>query len=224
MISVIIPTMLTDGIQEQLSYTLNQMQNTDVVDEILIINNNPNLDFFDFLDIERDKIKIIYHGENLFVNPSWNLGISEAKNEVYCILNDDVISHSANFVKCYYKVLEPNIGLITTGTALHHPLDAYVKSHLHEENKGEFTEDIPNGRQGWFFFGKKENWIDIPSELKIFYGDDYLFLYHTKSGLQNLILKNGFVSHNESATSKNYFDVNAEERPFYLNLIKEFDL
>jgi hypothetical protein len=223
MISVIVPTMLKEGIELAFEYTINEMQKNDLIDEILIIKNTDK-DFFKTLNIKyTGKIKIIYEGENLFVNPSWNLGIEQIKNEVFCIINDDVICHSTNFTKCYNKVIEDDIGLVTTRTALHFPIQAYEKSPLHK-NKPEFSEDIPNGRQGWFFFGKKENWINIPKELKVFFGDDFLYYMHRRNNKTNVILENGFVGHFESTTAKEYFHYNdGGERAIYQDLIKRIE-
>ena len=47
-----------------------------MVDEILIIDNS--LQNYSFIN---EKVRVIVPQENLFVNPSWNLGVREARNE-----------------------------------------------------------------------------------------------------------------------------------------------
>lgn len=38
-----------------------------------------------------NKLTVITPEENLFVNPSWNLGVAKAKTEIVALLNDDII-------------------------------------------------------------------------------------------------------------------------------------
>ena len=56
-----------------------------VLFEIILIDNS--LQGFEY---NSDKLRIIIPNENLFVNPSWNLGVEKAKFDYVGILNDDI--------------------------------------------------------------------------------------------------------------------------------------
>ena len=76
MFSVIIPTMWRSM---RLLGMLHRLYNSDDVDEIILIDNDKDSRF----SFENKKIKILEQDENIFVNPAWNLGVKEAKNERY---------------------------------------------------------------------------------------------------------------------------------------------
>ncbi len=73
-ISVVIPTLQRDV--ETLNNLVSTLVNDAMVDEILIIDNS--LQNYSFIN---EKVRVIVPQENLFVNPSWNLGVREARNE-----------------------------------------------------------------------------------------------------------------------------------------------
>ena len=83
--SVVMPTMWKSDKTERLLSVLN---NHKLISEILVIDNNPS---------ERPrmkrmkKLRYIYKGDNIFVNPAWNLGVKESKRENLIIVNDDVV-------------------------------------------------------------------------------------------------------------------------------------
>ena len=82
-ISVVIPTLERDV--ETLNNLVSTLVNDAMVDEILIIDNS--LQNYSF---NNEKVRVIVPQENLFVNPSWNLGVREARNEYVCLANDDI--------------------------------------------------------------------------------------------------------------------------------------
>jgi GT2 family glycosyltransferase len=84
-ISVIIPTILKNP--KVLLKLINLLSDDVAVDEILIIENSGKGLYFP----PNDKIKIYNSKENLYVNASWNLGISMIKNERFLIINDDIL-------------------------------------------------------------------------------------------------------------------------------------
>ena len=84
--SVIIPT-LQSGNPDILNYLLNILNADSSVGEIILIDNSlKGYDTSKFF-----KVNVIIPKKNLFVNPSWNLGISLAKYDYFAILNDDLI-------------------------------------------------------------------------------------------------------------------------------------
>ena len=82
-ISVIIPTLQKSV--ETLNNLVKELVTDESVKEILIIDNS--LKGYKF---NSEKVRVIIPKENLFVNPSWNLGVKEAKYEYICIANDDI--------------------------------------------------------------------------------------------------------------------------------------
>ena len=54
--------------------------------EIIIIDNAPT-DFF----YDNEKVVTLKQEENIYVNPSWNLGVEESDYDKFIIFNDDII-------------------------------------------------------------------------------------------------------------------------------------
>jgi glycosyltransferase involved in cell wall biosynthesis len=83
-VSVIIPTIQKNT--KVLAKLANSLSADEVVDEILIINNIEKE-----LKTNIPKVKILQQEKNLYVNASWNLGISCIKNNIFLIINDDIL-------------------------------------------------------------------------------------------------------------------------------------
>jgi hypothetical protein len=136
------------------------------VGEIIVIDNAPNKDI-DHLP----KVVHIKNKENIFVNPAWNLGISIATYENIAIINDDV-----NFDTSIFAILEPQIK------------DVGVCGMMYENYSKKKTEAIKifplvERPYGWgcLIFLHKSNYVEIPNELKIACGDDYLIKFAPKA-------------------------------------------
>ena len=95
MFSVVIPTLWKS---DKIFKLLDDLENCPLINDIVLINNTPEF----APDIEKyNKINLYTPKENLYVNPSWNLGVGLAKNELVCLINDDVnppIDSLFNFV------------------------------------------------------------------------------------------------------------------------------
>jgi len=150
--------------------TLRELSKHPLVGEIILIDNTSN-----DLKIELPKLVHILEGKNTYINPAWNKGVSLAKYDKLLVLNDDLW-----FDWDIFSILEQHIteevGLI--GMA--------------EENfdnpSNEFGLEPINHRNGGFacaFFIHKNNWIDIPLEMKLWGGDDWLFVKNRQNGKQN---------------------------------------
>lgn len=175
MISVVIPTMW--------KFTpfpdfLSDVADSAMVKEIIIINNDvpstPQHTVFD-----HPKVSILDLGQNIFVNPSWNLGAMYCNSDIICLANDDVIydlrifnkisEHVSNTSGCYGISSRMNIdGDIEFIPALGHDLFGF----------------------GQLMFIPKNKWIDIPSELNVWYGDNFIFDLMVKNNYINYIIKN----------------------------------
>ena len=156
--SVVMPTMWRSDRTKRL---LDSLDNTDCVSEIIVIDNDknarPNFDL-------PDKVVVLEQEENIFVNPAWNLGVRESKEEYLCIINDDVTIPCERVFPIVLDVLKKVscIGI--------HP-----SSYEHEGDDVflEFGHAIGRG-WGCCLFLNKKKWVDIPEQLKIWFGDNWI--------------------------------------------------
>jgi hypothetical protein len=155
--SVIIPTMWKS---ERTFKLLNELNDCDLVDEIIIIDNSPTKkpDFY------FQKCRILTQESNIYVNPAWNLGVKLAKNNLLSICNDDI---NFNVNKTFEYMLKNQNILGCVGV---HPKSYTTDSEI------KIEEGYHTGGGGWgcLMFCKKENWVQIPENLKIGYGDDWI--------------------------------------------------
>ena len=156
--TVIIPTM---GVLDPIPWIL-KLGECPLVGEILVIDNSdgklPSL-----TNVFLKKIKVIYSGPNIYVNPSWNLGVKEAKFENIILANDDLL-------------LDDITGLLT-----------FISKNLHDRKviglnpNQEGPYSLSGGHyigRGWgrFIAIKKSFYKPIPEELLVWYGDNLLAL------------------------------------------------
>lgn len=200
MFSIIIPTMQKDV--EILNKLIFELDNSSLVDEILIIDNSTK----GFLSNSK-KVRVIVPKENLFVNPAWNLGVREAKNEIVGIFNDDILL-PLNFIEEVNNFIQktPDFGIIG--------LDSnYIRNY----EKKDF-ETYPNNSKltfkpfdktiyteyfGSAFFIKKENYYEIPKNIKVWCGDNYLLKKNLDNHKTNYEIIGAEIKHLKSMTVGN---------------------
>ena len=214
MISIIIPTLFKcDLLFESLKRFERNLANDDEL--ILIDNTNSSHDF------NSGNIRHLKYTTNNFVAPSWNIGVSEAKNDVLIIANDDVVfdyaCYKSNIVEFFTN--KPNAGLIGANLSnLSRPGHTNVNisnlsSHGHTNvNKStdvlEFVE-TPKRTKG---FGvlmaiHKQNYVEIPEVLRVFCGDDYLFdkqLVNNRTNYVCSVKMSGYVSYTSKYFQQDY--------------------
>lgn len=167
-----------------------------VVGEIILINNNvaqtPDHPVLDHPKVKHHKME-----KNIFVNPAWNLGVSLATFDKVCILSDDVSVDLRAFFEGD-KFISKEKGILWIGI----PWNVY---RLHMEQfdqinfdnlkhliiKGDATikhaSELPDTCGGGsLFFIHKDNWIPIPDELKIYWGDTW------QQDMQGLYRRNNY--------------------------------
>jgi hypothetical protein len=168
MISVIIPTLFKVN---RIYETLKELSECPFVDEIILIDNT---------DIKKDininKVKYIFEGLNKFVNPSWNKGVEISTNNELCILNDDIWFDWSIFGNIISHISEENGIIGMSSTNYTHPTVRDFKIEPILSNKKTSKGDRPFG-YGCCFFINKKNWINIPEEMLIWAGDDFIFYY-----------------------------------------------
>lgn len=192
MISIVIPTMQKRlDILENLIKTLEA---DEVVGEIIVINNAVKP-----LEFSYPKMRVITPESNIYVNPAWNLGTKEGVNEYIGLLNDDIII-ADNFCSSLLNVLPENFGVI-----------GYTKESIISVEKGEQKPektDIILEKSSFIDFGfgicmffKKENYPIIPENMKIMYGDCWIFDRYKKNGYTNYVIKGQKIFHFGSLTT-----------------------
>lgn len=165
MISVIMPTMWkgNKGIE-----TIQSLSVLKSVGEIIVIDNST--DEIHLNDIP--KIVHIREGKNTYVNPAWNKGYRLAKFDKLLFVNDDVDT-DWSFVDKLEEYITEDRGMIGAGeTCWKGP---------HRSGGVSPIKNRPNC-YGCVFAIHKNSYVEIPEDLKVHYGDDWLF---NKSGKQN---------------------------------------
>lgn len=200
--SIIIPTLWKS---DRIYKLLDDLQNCDSVAEIILIDNSN--DYLNNIKKIIPKIRIVSTQSNMFVNPSWNLGVSLAKNSNIAILNDDI-----NFNTDVFEFIKDHMhkGIIGQCCSNYDPIDRGLP---YEIEKPTFR---PSG-WGCMLFIKKENYINIPMELLIACGDDFLF-DRVNGGAYNI--KNLRVDTRLSTTSllPEFFQIQQQDINNYKNI------
>lgn len=172
--SVIIPTLWKSKRIHKLLWDLIKC---DYVDEIILIDNAGK--YFEYYEA-LDKVKLVQVKENIYVNPAWNLGIKIAKNELVALVNDDI-----NFDTTIFGVITKDI-LSEFGIIGQSEFN-YKANNSDEPILEKWTGKVRDWGWGCLIMFDKTNWIDIPDNIKIWYGDDFIFKCNpsTKSTLKN---------------------------------------
>jgi len=189
---------------ERFKETLAELDKHPLVGEIILIDNSE-------MDVDSLKLKKLNHikeEKNTYINPAWNKGVSLAKYDKLLVLNDDLW-----FDWDILHTLEPHI------------TEDIAMIGMAEENfdnpADEFGLEPITHRNGGFacaFFIHKKSWLNIPFEMKLWGGDDWLFVKNRNGGKQNYKIT-GFKLFGEvSGTLEN-----ADLTPT-LNPIKQNDL
>lgn len=177
-VSAIIPTIQKNLVV--LGKLLDILNKDKAVSEIILINNLQK-DITEFGNIK--KLKIVNMQKNMYVNPSWNYGVENAENDIFLVMNDDILPIK-NFAS---KVLESGIldkkttGLVGINSEFIHQNDRVTTTditppdddgaNLHFKNMNNYRN---TGDWGSAFFGRKRNWYHIPDDLKIIFGDNFI--------------------------------------------------
>jgi len=154
------------------------------VDEIILINNSGS----EMPLPESYKIREFNKGKpNIFVNPAWNLGVNEARNNLVCILNDDMRFDLKAFSKVREVLLQEDAGVI--GMSLADPL--YNQPSITDGSIDILPSDeVNNFGYGTLMFVRKDTWAYIPDDLEIYYGDYFIYDSYLHRGYKNYTITN----------------------------------
>jgi GT2 family glycosyltransferase len=170
MISVIMPTMWKG---KSVWKAIREIIMQESVGELILIDNseegNGNKTFARNFG---KGLVYIDEGKNTYVNPAWNKGVKLAKFDKLLFVNDDVET-DWSFVNNLEEYITEDRGMIGAGVS------CWQGPHNH-------SGVVPIGNRpncyGCVFAMHKNSYVEIPDDLKIHYGDDWLF---TKSGKPN---------------------------------------
>jgi hypothetical protein len=159
--SIVIPTLWKSNRTKKL---LVDLQECEYVDEIIVIDNS----YDGYQDTKVEKIRFVSFGGNIYVNPAWNKGIELARNNQIALLNDDI-----NFNPNIFEVITEDIlnqfGIIGMGEGNYKSLNIEGNPTLEVWKSG-----VNDWGWGCFIMLNKKDWIDIPDNIKIWYGDNII--------------------------------------------------
>jgi len=181
--TVVVPTMWK---YEPFKAFLNDLLQHENVGEVILIDNDPRHTPHTLPN--HSKLRYKTFGTNIFVNPSWNWGVENAAFDYVCILNDDM-KFDLNVLEDLKATLEdPNTGVcgIIPGVA------QYGQPPVTDGNYSivPWAPDIHQFGYGCLMFVNKNSWTHIPDDLKMYYGDYFIFDTFLASGKTNYCILN----------------------------------
>ena len=183
-VSAIIPTLWKA--KEFTDHLVDVLVEDESVGEIIIIDNAPT----DFC-YNDEKVCTLKQLENLYVNPSWNVGIEESDYDKFIILNDDIII-PYNFVSSLEGLLTEDKGVIGIDSKAVIAIDGFTDENITFLDRKITLKSIR--MRDWGFgiviAGNKKSYHEIPENIRIWHGDDYLVQ------LNNEVTKTSYVIDN----------------------------
>lgn len=215
MISYVVPTMWC---YEPFLNFLEQLVKVPEIANVIIINNNVK-DTPTHSVLEHEKLIICNCSENIYVNPAWNLGVKLSQTDKICIANDDIVVDLKLF-PIADEFITAQMGLlgISPGRA---------EFGQHPITNGSI-DILPWNREHTFGFGSlfflhKNNWVDIPHELLVYYGDNWIFDIQVKLKRNPIYIITNCFFHSPWAqtTGKVKNDFLDRESQIYLKLLEQ---
>lgn len=223
-LSIVIPTMQKNT--RVLDMLISQLDKNEYIGEIIIIDNSLKGYIYN-----SDKLSVHIPDKNMYVNPSWNFGVSLAKSNYIGILNDDLLlsdnicEQVLNFIKS-----STEIGLvgIESGTVIDDKLrdfDTYPQcsSDIIFKPINNIRTD-KNYYWGSAIFGRKENFYVIPEDILVYCGDDYLLYMNAKNNKTNYAFSNTEIKHCHALTSASpeFLKIKENDKIAYAKIDYEF--
>lgn len=162
-----------------------------VIGEVILINNNAK-ETPEHKVLSHPKLRMQSFEENIYVCPAWNLAVKLSKFDRICFLNDDVIVDLKIFLAAN-KFMDENKEFGCLG------IEPGVK-----ENQCKITDgvlEIVSESQvkdaygyAWVLFMLKQNYIETPEEIKLFYSDQINWIGQHIRRKRNYFVRNCFFS------------------------------
>lgn len=210
MISFIVPTLWKCN---KLIESINSFIDAKIEGAEFIIIDNANSDFND------KDIICLKQKENIGVNPAWNLGVKTAKNDLICLLNDDITFN--------FKTLKTNLSTIEAMSS-----ECMIGFDANQNFFDILNEDLEVFRFktapcrtlgfGCMMILSKKNYIEIDERMKIYCGDDLLYWWNKDKHQKNIynienLKATGYLSY----TSKDYEHLMHPEVDIFQEVIKK---
>lgn len=180
--SVIIPTMFRcPDITNELLLNLYEDH---AVSEVIMIDNTEDPSNVNKIIIH-DKLRVHSQGKNIYVNPAWNLGVSIAKEDQIALLNDDITIPN-NLFSILAQADYTSLGVV----GAFHPMIRQVEQPKRFGLEQLQLAPIPERMWGYgiFMMMHKNHYIEIPEDMLVWCGDDYLYHQNRVLGRQNYAL------------------------------------
>ena len=142
-VSAIIPTLWKA--KQFTDHLVNVLIKDKSVGEIILIDNAPT----DF-SYDNEKVVILRQEENLYVNPSWNLGVRQSSYDKFIIFNDDIII-PYRLVSKLEKLLTEKNGLIGVEMRARISIDKFDEENLLFERGHKRMTD-----KDWYLYGNND--------------------------------------------------------------------
>ena len=197
-VSIIIPTLQKNI--TILKLLLEQLNKDKSVSEIILIDNSRK-----GFESDLNKLRVIIPPSepNLYVNQSWNLGVKEAKEEYYALFNDDLLV-CEDFCSKVLNLIEnvENFGCL--GMSNNSVINTDVKNYP-EVTDFSIAKDDGERPYNWgtVIFGKKDLYEPIPSNIKVWAGDDFVRYSVQKFGGSVFVLNDTIIYHLGGLSSNN---------------------
>lgn len=159
--TVVIPTMWKAN--QFLLRMLEVYEQSDYIKEVVIIDNDrAKRPVFDC-----SKVRILEQKENIFVNPAWNIGVHAAQTDKIILANDDI------FINDFAAVMQE----IDSKLKDLYIIGCHSDNYTDKKQSIKIEKAAPERNYGFgcFMVFKKNSYEVIPNDLKVAFGDDWLF-------------------------------------------------
>lgn len=192
--TIVIPTLQRSSLLPEL---VSSLAGSPQVHEVVVINNAPTP-----WRHTHAKCRVLDMTENIYVNPAWNLGAQEATAGLIGLVNDDVLL-DPRILRPISRRLVRGAGIIGPATACVRDVDAPPARSWHRPLFVP-TYERPHAF-GTAMFMRRQDYIPIPSDLKVWRGDDYLFRRQVRRNL--MMLGIDIRTHMSTTSDDPVFDV-----------------
>ena len=138
-------------------------------------------------------ITVIRNKTNVDLNKVWNYFYSICNSDILCYLNNDT-RLTNNFIDDIIKIfsIESEVGIVIHVTNN----EKYTKA----DSNLSYEVLSPPLSQGWDYSIRKELYVKIPSTLRIFGGDDFIFAHVNKVGKKIALTYSSPIIHYKEKT------------------------
>lgn len=164
--SVVIPTLQRSPTLPELLRRLSQSSS---VAEIMVINNSSSP-----LSARPPRTDVIEPGRNIFVNPAWNLGVASTNAPLVCLCNDDAL-FDPRILDAIARRLRRGAGIVGPHSSCFRPISVDPRASRSLLPTVFLPAYVRPFGFGTLMSFRRESFVPIPDDLKIWCGDDYLF-------------------------------------------------